>query len=211
MAEDPKLNAEPRAKLGSAECRRLRRTQRVPGNVYGHGEEPAAIAVAEEVLAPIVQSGHKVVDLTLGGGTEKAILREVQWDTFGTRLLHFDLQRVSADERVTTEVAVETHGTSPGVLGGGILEIPLHTLHIQCPAIKIPDRIMVNINHVELDQSIRVRDLRLPDEVKVLNDPDEVVLHVVRPMAGPAEEGGALPGPNEPELIKKPTESESTE
>lgn len=211
MAEDPKLSAERRAKLGSAECRRLRRNQRVPGNVYGHGEEPATIAVAEEALAPIVQSGHKVVDLVLGGGTEKAILREVQWDTFGTRLLHFDLQRVSADERVTTEVAVETHGTSPGVLGGGILEIPLHALRVQCPAIKIPDRIQVNINHVELDQSVRVRDLHLPEDVKVLNDPDEIVLHVVRPMAGPAEEGGALPGPAEPELIKKPAESEPTE
>lgn len=210
MAEDPKLSAETRAKLGSAECRRLRRDQRVPGNVYGHGEEPAAIAVAEEVLTPIVMSGHKVVDLTLGGGTEKAILREVQWDTFGTRLLHFDLQRVSADERVTTEVAVETHGTSPGVLAGGILELPLHTLRIQCPAIKIPDRIQVNINHVELDGEIRVRDLRLPEDVKVLNDPDDIVLHVVRPMAAPAEEGGAMAGPAEPELIKKP-ESETTE
>src|SRR5688572_7252480 len=83
MAEDPKLSAEPRTKLGSAECRRLRRDQRVPGNVYGHGEEPASIAVAEEAISPIVHSGHKVVDLELGGKTEKAILREVQWDTFG--------------------------------------------------------------------------------------------------------------------------------
>lgn len=202
MAEDPKLNAEPRTKLGSAECRRLRRDQRVPGNVYGHGEEPAAIAVAEEVLTPIVHSGHKVVDLNLGGKTEKAILREVQWDTFGGRLVHFDLQRVSADEQVTTDVAVETHGTSPGVLAGGILEIPLHTLHVRCPAVKIPDHIVVSLNHVELDQSIRVRDLKLPEGVKVLNDPDDVVLHVVRPSAGPDETTAAAAG--EPELIKKP-------
>lgn len=210
MAEDPKLSAEPRAKLGTAECRRLRRDQRVPGNVYGHGEENAAIAVAEEELTPIVRSGHKVVDLALGGGTEKAILREVQWDTFGSRLVHFDLQRVSADERVTTEVAIETHGTSPGVLGGGILELPLHTLRIQCPAVKIPDRIDVNINHVQLDQSIRVRDLQLPEDVKVLNDPDEVVLHVVRPSAQPEEEA-AVAGGAEPELVKKPTEAGSGE
>lgn len=209
MAEDPKLTAEPRAKLGSAECRRLRQNQRVPGNVYGHGEAPAAIAVSEDVLTPIVVSGHKVVDLELGGATEKAILREIQWDTFGGRLVHFDLQRVSADERVTTEVAVETHGTSPGVLAGGILELPLHTLHVQCPAVKIPDRIIVKINHVELDQSIRVRDLQLPEDVKVLNDPDDVVLHVVRPSAGPDDEAGGVAG--EPELIKKPGESESAE
>lgn len=210
MAEDPKLSAERREKLGSAECRRIRASQRVPGNVYGHGEEPAAIAVAEDVLTPIVVSGHKVVDLELGGGTEKAILREVQWDTFGSRLVHFDLQRVSADERVTTEVAIETHGTSPGVVGGGMLELPLHTLRIQCPAIQIPDRIAVNINGVELGQSIHVRDIKVPDGIKILNDPDEVVLHVVRPSAGSDEEGG-MGGPAEPEVIKKPTEGAANE
>lgn len=210
MAEDPKLTAEPRTKLGTAECRRLRRDARVPGNVYGHGEEPAAIAVAADVLRPIVFSGHKVVDLELAGSTEKAILREVQWDTFGSHLMHFDLQRVSADERVTTEVAVETHGTSPGVLAGGILELLLHTLRVQCPAIKIPDRIGVNVNHVEIDHSVRVRDLQLPADVMVLNDEDDVVLHVVRPSAELLEEqsGG---GPVEPELVKKATESESAE
>lgn len=210
MAEDPKLTAEPRTKLGTAESRRLRRRALVPGNVYGHQETPVAVAVPEDVLTPIVHSGHKVVDLTLGGNTEKAILREVQWDTFGTQLIHFDLQRVSADERVTTEVGVETHGTSPGVLAGGILEIPLHTLRIQCPAVQIPDHIVVNINGVELNQSIRVRDLHLPEGIKVLHDEDEVVLHVVKPSAGP-EEAGGLPGPAEPELVKKAAEGESAE
>ncbi len=210
MAEDPKLLAEARTKLGTAECRRLRRDQRVPGNVYGHGEAPAAIAVPEEVLTPIVYSGHKVVDLTLGGATEKAILREVQWDTFGSRLLHFDLQRVSADEQVTTEVAIETHGTSPGVLAGGVLELALHTLHIQCPAVQIPDKIQVNINHVELDQSIRVRDLHLPEGVRALNDEDEVILHVVRPSVSADDEGGAA-GSAEPELVKKSADAESAE
>jgi len=207
MAEDPKLVAESRSKLGSAECRRLRQRQLVPGNVYGHGEDNAAIAVSEDALAPIVRSGHKVVDLDLAGATQKAILREVQWDTFGTTLLHFDLQRVSADELVVTEVAVETHGTAPGVLAGGILEIPLHTIRVECPAVEIPERIVVNVNHVELEQSIYVRDLKLPANVRVLNDEDEIVLHVVRPSVLPEEEVSASA---EPELIKKP-EGESGE
>ncbi|MGC1272766.1 MAG: 50S ribosomal protein L25 [Planctomycetaceae bacterium] len=210
MAEDPKLVAESRTKLGSAECRRLRQRQLVPGNVYGHGEDPATIAVSGDVLAPIVHSGHKVVDLEFGGGTQKAILREVQWDTFGTYLLHFDLQRVSADELVTTEVAVETHGTSPGVLAGGIMEIPLHTIRIECPAVEIPERIVVNVNHVDLEQSVYVRDLRLPANVRVLNDEDEIVLHVVRPSVSPEDEEGAA-GTAEPELVKKPGEEESAD
>lgn len=210
MAEDPKLVAESRTKLGSAECRRLRQRQLVPGNVYGHGEEPVAIAVSGDVLAPIVHSGHKVVDLTLGDGTQKAILRDVQWDTFGVQLVHFDLQRVSADELVTTEVAVETHGTSPGVLAGGIMEIPLHTIRVECPAVEIPERIVVNVNHIDLEQSVYVRDLRLPPNVRVLNDEDEIVLHVVRPSVMPEEEEGAAGG-IEPELVKKQDEGESAD
>lgn len=209
MAEDPKLIAQPRTRLGTAECRRLRADAKVPGNVYGHGEAPVTIAVPAEALIPIIHTGHKVVDLELDGSTQKAMFREVQWDTFGTHLMHFDLQRVSADERVTTEVAVETHGTAPGVLAGGILELPLHTIRIECPALQIPDRIEVNINHVELGASIHVRDLKLPANVEVLNDPDEIVLHVVKPSAAPIEEE-AMAGA-EPELVKKPTETEPTE
>src|SRR5690606_32700729 len=141
----------------------------------------------------------------LDGSSQQAMFREVQCDTFGTRLLHFDLQRVSEDERVTTEVAVETYGTSPGVLAGGFLEIPLHTIRIECPALQIPDRIQVNIHHVDLGGVIHVRDLQLPPEVEVLNDPDEVVLHVVRPSLEPEVEE-AVGGVTEPELVKKPAD-----
>lgn len=210
MAEDPKLIAQPRVRLGTAECRRLRRDAKVPGNVYGHGETPVTIAVPAEALIPIIRSGHKVVDLEFDGSTQKAMFREVQWDTFGSHLIHIDLQRVSADERVTTEVAIETHGTSPGVLAGGILEIPLHTIRIDCPALQIPDRIEVNINQVDLGGSIYVRDLHLPANVEVLNDPDDIVLHVVKPTIAP-EEGEGETGVVEPELVKKPTDAEPTE
>lgn len=210
MAEDPKLTAEPRAKLGSAECRRIRQQQRVPGNVYGHGEEPVTISVMEDSILPVVLSGHKVVDLELGGSSQKAMVREVQWDTFGTQLIHFDLQRVSADERVVTEIAIETHGTSPGVLSGGLLELPLHTLRIECPALQIPERIVVNINHLDIGGTVHVHELKVPAEVKVLNDPDEIVLHVVRPSAGSVEEESGH-GATEPEVLKKGTDEGSNE
>ena len=204
MAQDPKLTAEPRTKLGTAECRRLRRRSLVPGNVFGHGAEPLAISVPEDALRPVVFSGHKVVDLEFGGTTEKAILREVQWDTFGIDVLHFDLQRVDADERVTTEVAVETHGTAPGVVAGGVLEIPHHSLRIECRATQIPDRIVVNVNHLERGASIHVRELELPEGVRVLNNPDEVVVHLVAPMV--ADEPGTAAGTAEPEVVGKADE-----
>lgn len=203
MAEDPKLVAESRTKLGSAECRRLRLRQRVPGNVYGHGEGTVAIAVSEDDLSAIVHSGHKVVDLAVDGGVQKAILREIQWDTFGKSLLHFDLQRVSADELVTTEVAVETHGTAPGVIAGGMLEILLYNVRIECPAVAIPEKFLVNINSLELDQTVSVRDLELPEKVRVLHEEDEIVLQVVHPTVIPEpEEEAAAAEATEPEPVE---------
>ncbi len=205
MAQDPKLTAQTRTKIGTAECRRLRLRRLVPGNVFGHGAAPALISVPEDALRPIVFSGHKVVDLDLGGAVEKAILREVQWDTFGVELLHFDLQRVDADERVTSEVAVETHGAAPGVVAGGVLEIPHHTLRIECRATQIPDRIVVNINHLDRGSVIHVRDLELPEGVQVLNGPDEIVVHVIAPASAIEETADA--GGLEPEVVGEAEEA----
>ena len=113
MAADPTLVAQPRPRTGSAENRRLRGRHVIPGIVYGHKEGSVPIAVPEQDLQPILHSGHQVVDLQSGGTTQKAIFKEVQYDTFGIQVLHFDLMRVSADELVEVEVSIEFHGTKP--------------------------------------------------------------------------------------------------
>lgn len=187
MTNDLKLSAEHRTELGSTACRRLRRGHRIPGNVYGHGEDPQPISVPAEAVMAVIHSGHKVVDLSFGSNSEKALVREVQWDTFGNDVLHVDLQRVSEGERVETEVPVETHGTAPGVVEGGILERPLHTISVECPALRIPEKFELNINGMTIGQSIHIRDLAVPEGVTILNDEDEVVLQISEPSAVPDE------------------------
>lgn len=191
MAKDYKLSAESRSAFGSTACRRLRRDNQIPGNVYGHGEEPQPISVQADAILSVIHSGHRVVDLTMGNGTEKALIREVQWDAFGNEVLHFDLQRVSAGEQIDTDVPVETHGLAPGVMNGGSLEIVLHTLHVTCPAIEIPDKIEVNVNSLEIGDVVHVRDLTLPEGLVVRNDEAEVVVQVVEPTVVPELEEGA--------------------
>ena len=204
MSQDPKLAARPRTKLGTAESRRLRRQNLIPGNVFGHGEPPLPVTVPDDQISPVIHSGHKVVDLELNGTMQKALLRDAQWDTFGINLLHFDLQRVSADERIETEVAIEIHGSAPGVAAGGILEIVLHTVPIECPATEIPEHFELNVNHLELEHAIRVKDLEVPPGVKVLLDPEDIVLHVVHPVVvEEVDEEAASRGPMEPELVGK--------
>lgn len=210
MAKAARLVLEKRTQLGSAACRRLRAQGVIPGNIYGHGTEPLAVNASEEMLRPIIKSGTHVVDLDLAGETEKAIFREVQWDYLGSKIQHFDLVRVRRDERVRLELPIELKGTAPGALSGsGVLEQPLHTVEIECAADQIPDSIIARIGTLEIGHALHVRELDVPEGVKVVTAPDLVVVHVVHVTGevAPAAEAG----PAEPELIsrKKPEEGEA--
>lgn len=207
MANDPKLVAEKRVKLGTAECRRLRRQGLVPGNVYGHQQDPVAFSVSADILTPILHSGHKVVDLEMGSAVEKAMFREVQWDTFGQVVQHFDLVRVDANERVTVDVAIVLRGNAPGVLSGGMLEQHLHSLTLDCPAIEIPERITVRISELEIGGVIHVSDLELPGHTHVQTTDDTVVVRVVEAVAEEEDVEGEA-GPAQPELVGRKDEGE---
>ncbi len=197
MSNDPKLVAEPRTSTGTSSARRLRKAGRTPGNIYGHKQESIAFSIENDVLIPILKTGHKVVDFELDGKTDKAIIQDVQWDTFSKYVQHFDLLRVDPEERVHVEVALSLKGTSPGVLRGGILEQPRHSIPVDCPVIRLPDRIDVRIGSLELGESIHVSDLELPPEVTTPLPPNEVLVHIVVPKKGvelEATEGEAAEG-----------------
>ena len=203
MAVEQKLVVEKRDHCGTRECQRLRRQGLVPGNIYGHGQETVSISGEADIVTALVTSGTHVIELELEGRTETTILREVQWDVFGSHILHFDLMRVDPNERVTVEVNIELRGVAPGSLAGGILTQPLHSLEIDCPAVRIPTSIPVRIGHLEIGQAVHVSDLGLPEYIAVLTPSDSVVAQVTAPFEVPeAEEEGADVS-TEPELIER--------
>jgi large subunit ribosomal protein L25 len=203
------LTVEIRKDLGKHGNRRLRRSGKVPAILYGHQKENVCLAVPVEQLDAALRHGSRLVALT-GGVDEEALIRELQWDTWGTHVLHVDFTRISADETVEVEVAVELRGEAPGVKAGGVIEHLLHELSIECPAGSIPDKIEVNVNLLPLGGSITVAELGLPEGVKALAEPDEVVVQCVEPEEVPEEEE-AEAGPVEPELIKEKAEREGEE
>ena len=179
MAADPTLLAEPRTRPGTAESRRLRSRGIVPGVVYGHKEGSVGIAVPAADLQPILASGHQLVDLKLDGNVQKSIFKEVQFDPFGRHVLHFDLQRVSADEVIETEVRVTLSGIAPGAEEGGVLQQDLDTMLVSCPATSIPDSIEVSVAEMRIGDEIRVSDLTPPPKVTFLTDAEEMVAQVI--------------------------------
>ena len=203
MSKETKLVVKRRTENGSAACRRLRWNGQVPGNIYGHDAAPTSVVIALDVLKPILESGVKVVDVELDGKVDKAVVREIQWDTFGRTIQHFDLLRVDPNERVNVVVPLELKGTSPGVLMGGVLEQPMHSILIDCLAYQIPDTIQVRITSLELGKAIHVSELILPEGSHAHAAADAIVVHVVH--AKIQEEVVSTTGPVEPEMIgKKP-------
>lgn len=205
MAE--KLQVEIRESLGKRNTRRLRASGQIPGILYGHGEDNVCLSVPDATLLSLVMNGQRLVNLT-GAVDESAFIREVQWDIWGTKVTHVDFTRISADEKIQMQVAVELRGEAPGAREGGVVEHLLHQLQIECPADSIPGKVQVSINSLKLHESIKVGDLDLPDRVVVLDDADKTVVQCVEPTEEREEEvGGAVAG--EPEVIgAKPEEKE---
>jgi large subunit ribosomal protein L25 len=210
MADSVVLVAEKREGRGSRKAEKLRATGKIPGVIYGHKEATVSVSLPGEELFHAIMHKTRVLDLKVDGGTQKVLIREIQWDHLGKELLHVDFARVSADERIHVTVPIELRGTAPGVTAGGILEQPLHALHIECPAIAVPEAIRVTVSELQIDGAIHVKDVTLPPEVKALDDPDAIVVQVKPPVAEAAaagEEGATA----EPEVIGRKAAEEEGE
>ena len=198
--ESPTLTTQPRPAHGSRATRKLRRQGLIPAVVYGHKEATVSLSLPAEEVLRIIQHKVRVVDLEADGTTQKALIREVQWDHLGKEVLHVDFERVKEDERIHVTVPIELRGTAPGVTAGGILDQPVHAVPIECLAVNVPESIRVNVGELQLGGAIHVRDLALPEGVTALLDPEAVVLHIQAPQeeAAPA---AAAAEQAEPEVI----------
>jgi large subunit ribosomal protein L25 len=204
------LAVEPRDTQGKHRNRRLRQSGKIPGILYGHGLECVPLSVAADVLTAAIRHGSRLVSLT-GAVNESAFIRDLQWDTWGTHIVHVDFTRISEHEIVEVRVTVELRGESPGVREGGVVVQHIHEVEIACPASVIPEKLNVNINHLMLNESILLDKLALPEGAKILAaDMEAVVVECIVPVELP-EEGAAAAAPGEPEVIGAKEEEEESE
>jgi large subunit ribosomal protein L25 len=206
------LAVQPRDIQGKHHNRRLRLSGRIPAILYGHGLECVPLAVESEALTAAIRHGSRLVSLT-GAVSESAFIRELQWDTWGTHIVHVDFTRISEHEIVEVRVPVELRGEAPGVREGGVVNQLIHDVEISCPAGSIPEKLRININHLKLEESITLSAIELPQGAKMLvEDLEAIVVECVVPQELP-EEGAAEALAGEPEVIgaKKEEEGESEE
>ncbi len=208
MAETVVLVAQERAEHGTRAARRLRRAGQVPGVVYGHKEATVAISVPADGLGRAIRHGARIIDLQQNGNTQRALIKELQWDPLGHDILHVDFTRISKDEKVELPVRIELRGTAPGTAGGGVLAQALHQLTVECLADSIPASIRVNIGAMQIGDVIHVRELNLPPGVTAKDDPDAVVVQITAP-AAEAEATAPTAEQAEPEVIGRPKAEEA--
>ena len=215
----PELTIKQRAGTGKQIAKRLRREGVVPAVLYG-GARPEPITVDPKAVLRIIH-GHEgstqLLNLTFEGGADSrmAIIRDLQFDPVSERLLHVDLQEVTADRPITVRVAVHPVGEAAGVREQkGILNVVLHELDVSCLPTMIPERIDADVTALMIGDVLTVGDLRAPEGVRILNDPGQAVVTVAAPMA---EEVVATPTPAattaEPEVLteRKTKEDEAAD
>jgi large subunit ribosomal protein L25 len=194
------LAVQSRTSQGKHGNRRLRYAGQIPAVLYGHGLENVSLSVGAEELTAAIRHGSRLVSLT-GAVSESAFIRELQWDTWGTHIIHVDFTRISEHEIVEVRVPVELRGEAPGVREGGVVVQHIHEVEIAVPASAIPEKLAVNVNHLMLDQSILLNSLELPQGASILAaDLEAIVVECVVPKEMP-EEGAAEAVPGEPEVI----------
>ncbi|MCA1685061.1 MAG: 50S ribosomal protein L25 [Planctomycetia bacterium] len=207
MADAVKIQVETRDPqknkgTGSRVARRLRKQGRVPAIIYGHKQDPVPIALAREAVWEMIKKSTHLAELSFNGSTETVLVRDVQWDHLGKEIIHLDFARVGVDESIETEVRLDVRGTAAGIAEGGLLEILVHDLQVTCRANAIPEAIRVDVSHLGLNQAIHVKDLTLPEGVKVENDPELLLIHVVTRAPEETEAVVAAEGTTQPEVIK---------
>lgn len=197
------MDAQLRTGAGTRVARKLRKQGRVPGIVYGHKEANVSVSVSAEDLDRAIRIQHaRVLDLQIDGKKETVLIRELQWDHLGRTMLHADFTRVSATDRVKVTIPVELRN-APKQTGGGVLDQPLHALHVECSPANIPEAIRIDITGLTLGQPIHVRELQLPEGVTVLDAPEAVVVQLKVPGAEPEVAVVPTETAGGPEIIKK--------
>jgi len=196
------LEVSTRESLGKLNSRRLRAEGIVPAVLYGHGEASISLKLPADQLRASLRHGAHVVELK-GAAKGQALLQDIQWDTFQQHILHVDLLRVDAKERVKVEVPIVLRGSAPGENEGGVIEFLRHSIEIETTVASVPENLHLSINDLHLGGSLKAADLEdMPAEATVVADAEAVIVQCVTPTDAPTEEdGAAVASGAEPEVI----------
>lgn len=196
------LKVDPRTEFGSRTSRRMRREGLVPGVVYSGGSEATHFQVSERDVRSVIGEGAALFDLSVDGGKARpVVVKEQQLHPVKGTLRHIDLQEVNLKEAIQAEVLIELEGTedAPGVKQSGVLEHVTREILVEALPTDIPDKIVVDVSTMEINDTLQLSSVEVPDGVTfVADDPEEVTIATLAP---PRVEEAAPEVEQETELV----------
>jgi large subunit ribosomal protein L25 len=210
MAKQLKLAAQVRTSAGRSAVKKIKQQGLVPAVIYGATHAPQLLQVNAREFSNLLSHAtgeHLLVELEISGGAKPeknlALIQEVQHEPLKGSVLHIDFHAVSADEKIHADIPVEPFGEASGVKNfGGILEVALHTIEVECLPKDLPEIIRIDVSGLGLNDAVHIRDLQLPAGVTAKGDADLTIVRVAPPTV--VEEVAAAVA--QPEVIKEKKE-----
>lgn len=206
------IDVQLRDKTGKEGAAKARRDGNIPAVLYGLGSEPKAIAINDVAFQKFLRTTTgqlTFVALNIAGsnGTQKehVIIKAIQRHPVFEQIIHIDFMRVSLEDKLTINIPIETHGSSPGIKLGGMLQQATRQVQVRCLPARIPPAAMADISGLEIGNTFTAGQLQLPEEVELLTPADMVVLSVT--ITHYEEEATAVDG----EAAAAPGDGESTQ
>ena len=202
MSNTATLTAVAGRATGSANARRLRAEERIPGVLYGHGMTPISLSVARRDLRIALSgpAGHNtVLALNVDGTTYNAVVKDMQRHPVRRNVAHIDFVQVNLNEEIVVHVPVHLTGTAKAVVSnGGLVDPAVDSIEVRTTPTNIPNEILIDITDMATDSVIRLSDIKLPAGVVAVGDADMPVVTVLMSRAAienaaAAAEGAAAP------------------
>lgn len=192
------LKAMERKEKGTRNNIFLRAEGKLPAVVYSAGKPGAMIAVEERVFKKLLSSGERVVSLDVGGKKSQALIKEVQYDSLGEHILHVDFNELKEGQKVRVKVHLVFRGTPKGASDGGLANIILHEVEVNCLPTAIPDKLTVDLDGLGVGDAIHVSEIKYPEGVSFAARGTDVIALCEVPKeevaaAAPAEGASAEP------------------
>jgi large subunit ribosomal protein L25 len=217
MAQVQELKAEAREGRGKGAAFRARTQGLIPGVVYGGEQQPETVAVDGRTLERHIEKGAfltTLLMLDMGGKKTRVIPRQLQLDPVSDRPVHVDFMRLAEGATVRLEVPVHFRGQgeSPGIKKGGVLNVVRHEMELICPAENIPNEVVVDISKLDINESIHMSALTLPEGVKpTIRERNFTICSIVAPTSVIEEQRAAAAAAAAPAVEAAPVEGAPAE
>jgi len=189
------IEAQIRDQAGTTAANVWRNKGYLPGILYGHGGENIALALPQKEIMKYFASQGRILDLQVGGKSERAMLKDVQYDSLGDEVIHVDLVRIRLDEVVSISVPVKVVGVPGDVeAGNATQDVIKNDIQVKCLPTAMPQFIEVNVAELTINETLHLKDVSLPEGVELDEDPENPVVSVSSKVVEPEPEEESAEG-----------------